>query len=257
MLARAASRSTASVKVRCSICSTKRMTSPPAPQPKQWKTPRDGRHRQRRRLLVVERADALEVAAAGVAQLDVLADHVVDRGLLAHQGDVLVADPSWHSESRGLTATSPSAAAADEAGVPGDGGRVGQLGDLVDDDPQPGRVVRRARPRRPPAPGRACAGAPASTASTSSVSSSPLGRQPLVRAGPAHHVVGRDRLEQRALGRDRRRDHQVGVVAAQRPAVARPGSRPPPRRRSARSARWWPAWPRPGRRTSRRSRPGP
>ena len=46
-----------------------------------------GRDRQRRRLLVMERTQALEVAAAGAAKLDVLTDHVVDRRLLAHQGD--------------------------------------------------------------------------------------------------------------------------------------------------------------------------
>jgi hypothetical protein len=59
---------------------------------------RDG---QRRSLLVVERADALQVAAAGRAQLDLLADDVVDGRLLTDQGDVLVPDPPHHaSESR-------------------------------------------------------------------------------------------------------------------------------------------------------------
>src|SRR5207245_8021225 len=37
-----ASRSTASVNVRWSIFMTKEMTSPPSPQPKQWKYPRAG-----------------------------------------------------------------------------------------------------------------------------------------------------------------------------------------------------------------------
>ena len=42
MPALAASRSTAVAKSRCSISRTKRMASPPAPQPKQWYRPSSG-----------------------------------------------------------------------------------------------------------------------------------------------------------------------------------------------------------------------
>jgi hypothetical protein len=47
-------------------------------------------------LLVVERAQALERAATGVLQLQVLTDHLVDGGALAYRCDVLVADPPRH-----------------------------------------------------------------------------------------------------------------------------------------------------------------
>ena len=72
------------------------MTSPPSPQPKQWKNRARGVDVERRRLLVVEGAQALQGAAAGVAERDVLRDDVVDARLLAHLGDVLLADPSCH-----------------------------------------------------------------------------------------------------------------------------------------------------------------
>src|SRR5580658_2759 len=51
---------------------------------------------ERRRLLVVERAETLERAAARALQLQVLADHLVDGGSLANRRDVLVADPPSH-----------------------------------------------------------------------------------------------------------------------------------------------------------------
>src|SRR5207247_1544971 len=47
-------------------------------------------------LLVVERAQALEVPAAGRLERHPLGDHVDDRGALAHQPDVLVADLACH-----------------------------------------------------------------------------------------------------------------------------------------------------------------
>src|SRR5215469_13421168 len=49
---------------------------------------------ERRGLLVVEGAQALERPAAGVAQLQVLAHDLVDGRTLAYGGDVLVADPA-------------------------------------------------------------------------------------------------------------------------------------------------------------------
>ena len=78
------------------------MTSPPSPQPKQWQNCRGRGDVEGRGLLVVERAQALQRAAAGVAQRDVGGDHVVDARLLAHLGDVLLADPPGHvAESTG------------------------------------------------------------------------------------------------------------------------------------------------------------
>ena len=53
------------------------------------------------RPLVVEGAQALEGAAAGRLEGDVLADDLVDAGTLAHEGDVLVADPAGHGPSLG------------------------------------------------------------------------------------------------------------------------------------------------------------
>ncbi len=53
---------------------------------------------ERRGLLVVEGAQSLERAATGVAQLEILPDHLVDGRLLADECDVLIADPArhWH-----------------------------------------------------------------------------------------------------------------------------------------------------------------
>ena len=51
---------------------------------------------ERRRLLVVERAQPLERPAAGVLERDVVGDHLVDPGALAHQRDVLVLDQPGH-----------------------------------------------------------------------------------------------------------------------------------------------------------------
>src|SRR5690606_17072683 len=58
--------------------------------------PARGRPVERRRLLVMERAEALEVAPARVAELEVLADHVGDGRALPHERDVLVANPACH-----------------------------------------------------------------------------------------------------------------------------------------------------------------
>src|SRR5690606_18992450 len=52
-------------------------------------------------LLVVERAQAFEGAAAGVAQLEVFADHVGDRGTLPYQCDVFIFDSTGHG-SQGI-----------------------------------------------------------------------------------------------------------------------------------------------------------
>jgi hypothetical protein len=57
---------------------------------------------ERRSLLVVEGTQALERPTAGGLEGDVAGDHVVDPRLLAHLGDVLVANPACHArESTG------------------------------------------------------------------------------------------------------------------------------------------------------------
>ena len=53
-------------------------------------------HGERRGLLVVERAQPLQVARAGGFQRHLLGDHVDDRGALTYQCDVLVADLACH-----------------------------------------------------------------------------------------------------------------------------------------------------------------
>ena len=150
---------------------------------------------ERRRLLVVERAQALEVAAAGVAQLDVLADDVVDRRLLADEGDVLVPDPPCHGvESRSRARRRPPAlvhgavrrsVGADQAGVPGDGRRVGELRDLVDDHAQPVGVRAGVRARSGPSPRSSVPGAPAA------IGLDQLGEQPRAAPPAARRVPGR------------------------------------------------------------------
>ena len=54
-------------------------------------------HLERRGLLVVEGAQALHVAAAGGAQLDPLADDLLDAGPVAYGEDVLADDPTGHA----------------------------------------------------------------------------------------------------------------------------------------------------------------
>ena len=58
-----------------------------------------GPHVEGRRLLVVEGTQALHRATTGVLQGDVGGDDVVDASLLAHLGDVLIANPSRHAWS--------------------------------------------------------------------------------------------------------------------------------------------------------------
>ncbi|GGK62788.1 hypothetical protein GCM10007964_02400 [Sphaerisporangium melleum] len=47
----------------------------------------------------MEGAQALEIAPAGVAELDVLPHDVGDRRALPHERDVLVTDPACHAAS--------------------------------------------------------------------------------------------------------------------------------------------------------------
>ena len=73
MPTRSASRSTASTNPMTSIFCTNAIASPRSAQPKQWNVPWLGAHVERRRLLVVERAQALLRARPRGAQRDVLA----------------------------------------------------------------------------------------------------------------------------------------------------------------------------------------
>ena len=76
---RCASCRTASWKPTFSCSSMNLKTSPPTPQPKQWKKPAVAIDVERRRLLAVERAEAL-VAGAGLAQRHVVRDDGDDVG---------------------------------------------------------------------------------------------------------------------------------------------------------------------------------
>ena len=191
---------------------------------------------ERRRLLVVEGAQALEPAAAGAAQLHArLDDDVGQLGALADGDDVLVADPPCHRASA-----------------------------LPPRPDRPWRPESRSRPvlrRRARCSATAAASVRLATASTttrsrpaSSAAASqaacpgglergPAGRQqrldeladdpPLVLlrlldAGAAHDVPGGDGLEQRALGLLALGHDEVRGVAGQRS--------PPCRSRVARSA---------------------
>ena len=58
-----------------------------------------GPNREGRALLVVERAEALEVAAACVAQRDVVTDDLGDVGPFLDEHNVLVTDPACHEPS--------------------------------------------------------------------------------------------------------------------------------------------------------------
>ena len=78
------------------------MTSPPSLAAEAVEERRGRGDVERRGLLVVEGAQALQRAAAGVAEGDVVGDDLVDARLLAHLGDALLADPACHvAESTG------------------------------------------------------------------------------------------------------------------------------------------------------------
>jgi len=98
--------------------------------------------------------------------------------------------------------------------VPGEGGRVGQRGDLVDDDPPSLRVIGGVVPGGPE--DRVEAGRGAAVESEGELGDD-LALVRLLRHGglAAHHVVGGDRLQQRAFQQLTARHHEVGGVAAQ------------------------------------------
>ena len=87
-------------------------------------------HGERGRLLVVERAEALERAGAGAAQRDVLADDLVDPDAVADLRDVAVPDPPCHALHSRLSPTVPGLAplrrrpAGHASGAVSDGSRT-------------------------------------------------------------------------------------------------------------------------------------
>jgi hypothetical protein len=107
--------------------------------------------------------------------------------------------------------------------VPGQGGRVGQRGDLVDDDPPPVGVIGGVVPGGPE--DRVEAGRGAAVEGERELGDD-LALVRLLRHGrlAAHHVVGRDRLQQGAFQQLTARHHQVGGVTAHRRGTRdRPG----------------------------------
>ena len=129
---------------------------------------------ERRGLLVVERAQPLEVAAArptsaSPSRRSRRRSSVRSRTsamssslILPATGYILPRPARSASRVRGARASRGSRCQAD-------GGRVGERGDLVDHHPQPGRVVRGGLPAAARRPGRARPGARSASAATSSV----------------------------------------------------------------------------------------
>ena len=93
---------------------------------------------ERRRLLVVERAQPLQRVGAGAAQLDVVADDVFDADALTDGRDVAIRDPARPSR---IQSRAPQRLRGFEALQPA----LGERRDLVEDHPQP---CRRRRPPR-------------------------------------------------------------------------------------------------------------
>jgi len=86
----------ASTKDSPSIFCTNLIASPPSGTRKAVEESARRGHVERGGLLLMERAQALERAAACVAQLKILTDHFVDGRPLANRRDILVADPPSH-----------------------------------------------------------------------------------------------------------------------------------------------------------------
>ncbi len=103
-----------------------------------------GRDVERRRLLVVERAETLHRAAAGVLEGDVVGDHLVDPGALAHERDVLVPDQPCHAAE----STGHLRASAGGRRRAGDGGSD-RLGEEGHERPAVRRERRPGPARRP------------------------------------------------------------------------------------------------------------
>ena len=129
---------------------------------------------ERRRLLVVEGAQALQPAAAGRAQLHGLADDVGDRCPLAHEDDVLVTDAPSH-----FGVLPPPRRA--RAGTAGWGTRPGRS--LVADGPSRAAVHRPSRARSA-RPSRACSPAAAASVSPATWSTTTRSRAASSRRRP-------------------------------------------------------------------------
>ncbi len=127
-----------------------------------------GPHVKRRRLLVVERAQALHRVGPGAPQLDVVADDVLDAGTIADGGDIAIGDPGpatataripWTRRTRhGLSLGRWS---GELAGVDTFQPALGIGRDLIDDDPQARAVVGCGVEGGRQTPGRASAVRPA------------------------------------------------------------------------------------------------
>ena len=231
------------------------MTSPPSWQPKQWKKPRAGVDVERRRLLVVERAQPLQGAAAGVAQRDVLRDDLVDARLLAHLGDVLLADPACHVAESTSGWGRRSVVAGHDVGKRLAGGVPVQLvADQAVARAATSRCSRRRRAARSAGSGRSQSGLSAGSGSRvghvdggarSARSPSAATRSSVSTTAPRGDVD-----QQRAVlhpGQEARVDQAAGLVGR---AVRRA-----PRRRRRAAGRAAPRWR--ARRRARCGRPGP
>ena len=90
VLIRSARVSTASTKLMCSIFWKERVDVATLAAAEAVKVAVVGTHMERRRFLVVERAQALQRVRTGPSELNVIAHHVLDPHLLADGGDVTV-----------------------------------------------------------------------------------------------------------------------------------------------------------------------
>ena len=181
---------------------------------------------ERGALLVVERTQPLERAAAGGLEGDVLADDLDDVRPLAHQRDVLLADQPCHARSLCRARRQPGAAVT----------RSQQSAACQVSAEASVRLATWSTTTR----SRAGSSAAASKSARKGASSTPgrrradrldeVGQHPALPVqdrepvlGP-HHQVRRDALEHRDLQRGLLGHHQVGRVADQRPvAERRPG----------------------------------
>ena len=178
-----------------------------------------------RGLLVVEGAQALERAAAGLAERDVAGDDVVDACLLAHLGDVVVADPACHvAESTG--GHPPPVGVRRQTRVADDRFGVSMTQTTSDDDPTLGALVHQLTSRSP--------------SSSAPRSGSPRPRSPR-RASARASGIGMFSVAG-LLAFFARRDahhHRHPRARERRRCLAR---RPDRGARPARRRRPWPAW---------------
>src|ERR1700710_1464861 len=119
--------------------SRKRIT-PPAPQPKQWKTPRAGDTESDGDFSSWNGQMPLRLPPPELRSwtCSPITSSIGDLSRTRAMSSARIRPP------RGLSL----GARSDEPGVPSHGRRVGQLGDLVDDDPQPPVLAGRLMPGR-------------------------------------------------------------------------------------------------------------